>query len=334
MIGIDDRWVLAACGLTWKYAPTGRYDPAGPERYASTGITGTQYVEVLVGAAYVVTPRLRVGTTVQDLVTLLDLQVTASGCPGAMTCAPGDAGFDMPLELKATDALAPSASLGVQYDATPRVRLGAVVQALTRISDTGTLSATVPPSPVFHGLALTGSRATASFWLPPSVRAGAQYHDGIVSLEAAVDVELWSLQDSIELNPQISIGTFHASPVNITRDYKTSVATSLGGEVQLGVVRLGGGIAYETAAAPTADVSVLTVDAPKWIFGIGGGYAAEGWQIAAAASFVYQQDVDVTDPAVAQLQPLHDPGTPAPFVNAGTYHAFDVMGGLRFSRTF
>jgi long-subunit fatty acid transport protein len=341
-IGLDDQWVLAG-GLTWKYAPTNRYPQAigtaestvpGPERYMSSGISGTQYVEVLVGAAYVVSPRLRVGATLQDLVTLLDLQITASGCPGSMSCAAGDASFDMPLEFKGTQAFAPSGSLGVQYDALPELTIGAVVQAPTRISDSTSLTAMVPASPVFHDLAVAGNQGTVSFWLPPSVRAGVQYHAGIFAIEAAVDVELWSMQRTIDLSPQISIGTFQAMPVSIVRDYKTSVATSIGGEVQLGVVRLGAGIGYETSAAPADDVTTLTIDAPKLLFGIGGGYAAEGWQIGGAASFVYQQDVDVTAPGVQLLEPLHDPGAPAVYVNGGTYHAFDVMAGFRLARRF
>ena len=341
-IGLDDDWVIGA-GLTFRYAPTSSYPPSlsaggmtfpAPERYASTGVAGTEYVELAVGAAYVVTPRLRIGATVQDLVTLLDLKVTAVGCPAAMTCASGDASFDMPLELKGTQAFAPSGSIGVQYAALPELTLGAVVQAPTHISDAGALTVTVPPAAVFHGMAVTGNSATASFWLPPSVRAGVEYHEGIAMVEAAVDVELWSLQSSIDLAPEFSIGTFRANPVSIARDYTTSVAVSLGGEVQLGLVRLGGGVGYETAAAPTNDVSVLTVDAPKWIFGLGGGYAAEGWDIGVAASFVYQHDVDVTDPGVAAIEPLHDAGaTPVP-ANAGTYHAFDVMAGLRIARKF
>ena len=343
-IGLDDHWVIGA-GLTWKYAPTSRYPAAlsaggmafpAPERYASTGVAGTQYVELVAGAAYVVTPRLRIGATVQDLVTLLDLQVTAVGCPGAMACAAGDTSFDMPLELKGTQAIAPSGSIGVQYAARPELTLGAVVQAPTRISDGGTLTVTAPTAAVFRGMAVTGNTGTASFWLPPSVRAGVEYHAGIAMVEAAVDVELWSLQSSIDLAPDFSIGAFRASPVSIARDYTTSVALSLGGEVQLGLVRLGAGLGYETAAAPTADVSVLTVEAPKWIVGLGGGYAADGWDIGVAASFVYQHDVDVTvtDAGVAAIEPLHDPGATAVPANAGSYHAFDVMAGLRLARKF
>ncbi len=330
-IGLDDHWVLGG-GLTWKYAPTSSYDPGGAERYQSTGVSGTQYVEVLVGAAYAISPRLRVGATLQDLVTILNMQITASACPGAQTC---DAGYDMPLAIKATQAFTPSGSIGVQYDAMRELTIGAVVQAPTRISDTSGVNLTLPDEPVFRGLALTGASIAAKYWLPPSVRAGVQYHAGIVSLEAAADVELWSLQDSIDIAfDDVKIGAMSAHDVAIARDYKTTIARSLGGEVQLGVVRLGGGIGYETAAAPPSTVSVLTIDAPKFIFGIGGGYAAEGWQVGVGASFVYQRDVDVTSPGVAELEPFHDTNVPATLVNAGVYHAFDVMAGLRLARKF
>ena len=330
-VGLDDRWVVAG-GLTWKYIPTSRYDPMGVQRYASNGLDGSQFVQLVAGVAYVVSPRLRVGATVQDLVTLLDLKLVASACPGAMTC---DASYDLPLEVKETDAFAPSASVGVQYDALPELVLGATLQAPTSVSAAGALTLTAPAAPALRGMAITGTQATASFWLPPSARAGVEYHDGVLALEAAVDVELWSLHDSIAIAPDdVKLGTATLSAMAIARDYKTSVAVSLGGEVHLGHVQLGAGVAYETAAAPTADVSVLTVDAPKLILALGGGYAADGWQVGVAASFVHQADVDVTDPAVAELEPLRTAGAAPVYINGGTYHAFDVLAGLRMARKF
>ncbi|HEY1549165.1 MAG TPA: hypothetical protein VGG28_15175, partial [Kofleriaceae bacterium] len=229
-IGLDDHWVLAG-GLTWKYAPTAEYEtigppqPVGAERYQAFSTSGTQYVEVLVGAAYVISPRLRVGATLQDLVTIMNLQVTASACPGAQTC---DSGYDMPLAIKGTQAVTPSASIGVQYDAMHELTLGAVVQAPTRISDSSGVTFTPPDEPVFRGMTVTGSSVAAKYWLPPSLRAGVQYHDGIVALEAAADVELWSLQDSIDIAfDDVKIGALAAHDVSIARDYKTTVALSL-----------------------------------------------------------------------------------------------------------
>jgi hypothetical protein len=223
----------------------------------------------------------------------------------------------------------------VQYDLLPELVVGATLQAPTHVSAGGTLTLTPPPTSVLSGMALTGNQGTAKFWLAPSARAGAEYHDGIVAIEAAIDVELWSIQNSITIAPDdVKLGVYPASAMSIARDYHTSVAVSLGGEVQLGEVQLGAGIGYETAAAPTADVSVLTVDTPKILLGIGGGYAAYGWQIGVAASFVHQADADVTDPAVAQLQPLHDPGAAPVYINGGTYHVFDIVAGLRMARRF
>jgi hypothetical protein len=43
-------------------------------------------------------------------------------------------------------------------------------------------------------------------------------------------------------------------------------------------------------------------------------------------------DVDVTDPKVPLLEPLHDPGA-ATFINAGSYRSSYWIGGLRLARS-
>jgi hypothetical protein len=77
---------------------------------------------------------------------------------------------------------------------------------------------------------------------------------------------------------------------------------------------------------------VLAVDAAKHIFGIGGGYEADGWQIGAAMGFVALDRVDVplADAAVGQLAPFGT--TQVTNVNAGSYRSHYLVGGLRFAR--
>ena len=330
-IGINDRLVLAG-GVTAPYAASSQYDPTGPQRYASNGIAGTELLIVSIGAAYVVSPQLRLGATVQDHVSLLDWKITGSACPNAMTC---DRTFDLPMEIKENVYFAPSGSIAVQYDATDELTLGATLQAPTRISSTGTLAITPPGSLLFVNMAVTGSSATTAYTLPPTLRAGVELHRGPARVEAAIDLELWSLQTSITIEPHgIAIGTQALAAMSIARDYQTSIAASLGGEYHVGDASFGSGIGYETSAAPSGNVTVLTVDAPKLLLGLGGGYDAEGWQIGGAVGYVKLAEVDVGDPKVAELQPLHDPSAAQTFINAGTYHSYYVLAGLRAARRF
>ncbi len=332
-IGIGDQLVIAG-GVAAPYTASSSFDSGGAQRYASNGVSGSEYLIVTAGAAYVISPQLRVGATLQDRVSILDWKITASACPGAMTCAVGDRTFDLPLEIKQSVYFAPSGSLGVQYDANDAITLGATLQAPTRISSTGTLGVTPPGSLLFANMPVTGSSETTAYTLPPTLRAGVELHRGAGRIEAAIDVELWSLHDTISITPHgVDIGTKALAPMTIDRDYTTSVAGSLGGEYKLGDATFGAGIAYETSAAPASNVTVLTVDAPKLLLAIGGGYDAEGWQFGAAAGYARLADVDVTDPKVAQLQPLHDPTAPT-FINAGTYHSYFVLAGLRAARRF
>jgi long-chain fatty acid transport protein len=332
-LGIGDKLVIAG-GIAGPMMATHRYDDTGPTRRASVSLAGTRLVTVAAGVAYAVTPELRVGATVQDLVSSLDWTLVANACPDAMVCAPDDHNFDLPMHVTQSDYISPSGSLGIQYDAAEGLTLGATLQAPAKVASTGTLAVTPPTAMTFTGMQVTGDHATTSFTLPPTVRAGVELRRDDVRVEAAVDVELWSLHDAITIAPDgVQLGARTLAPMTIARDYHTSIAVSLGGEYHVGLAQFGAGIAYETAAAPAGDVSVLTVDAPKWLAGIGGGWDADGWQLGGAAGFARLGDVDVTDPKVGELQPLHDASAPA-FVNAGTYHAYYVVAGVRAARRF
>jgi long-chain fatty acid transport protein len=220
----------------------------------------------------------------------------------------------------------------VQYDAARELTLGMAVQAPARVSSSGTL--TVTPPPALANATVSGNKVSESFTLPPSVRAGAEWRPSPeLRIEAALDVELWSFHDSITIAPDhVSLGAMQLQAMTIPRNFKTSYAPSLGGELHLGAAQVGAGIAYETAAAPPSYVSVLSVDAPKLLLTLGGGYAWEGWQIAVAAGYVHLSDVTVTDPAVPVLEPLHTGGA-ATFINGGTYTSSYWVGGLRLARS-
>ncbi len=341
-LGIGDRLVLAA-GIAAPYAGLHRYDDTGPQRYASISLSGSTFVMVTLGAAYKLSDRLRVGATVQDMVTSLKARVVLSGCPGQTVCAPEDPAFDALTQLSQNGYFSPSGSVGVQYDVAPTVTLGATIQAPTWITGSGTLQTRLPSSGFFDGAMVSGNQVTMAFWLPPSVRAGVELRPSKqLRIEAALDVELWSMHDKIEITPDNvkienapGVGTYTVGPMQIPRDYKTSFAPSIGAEYHVGSVMLGAGIGYETAAAPKGYVSVLTVDAPKWIFGLGGGYDADGWQFGAAAGFARLSDVDLSlaDAKVPQLQPIRDQPEPV-YINAGSYHSYFVLAGLRAARRF
>lgn len=338
-LGVSDRLVLAA-GFTSPYYGGQRYEPTGAQRYASVSLD-TSLVQVAVGAAYVVSPTLRIGATIQDYISRIHQSVAVSLCSAQLACSPQDASFDAVATNVQTGYLSPSASIGVQWDAVPGLVLGAAVQGPTYIWGAGTFTTTLPANSQFQGALVTGSSGETTFWLPPIVRAGASWHPTThFAIEAALDVELWSVQNTIDLTPshvaiQTATATSTLQAMQIARDYHTSVSPSLGAELHLGVVALGAGIAYETSAAPASTVSVLTVDANKVIVGLGGGYDADGWQIGAAVGYAYLANVDVSASAARVVEPQPLRTAPLPdYVNAGTYSAYDLIAGLRAARVF
>jgi long-chain fatty acid transport protein len=340
--GVGDRLVLAG-GFTAPYAGLHRYNVDGPQRYASSSLAESLFVIVTAGAAYAITPRLRVGVTVQDVISKMSTRVMLSGCPGQTVCAPEDPEFDADTKITQTDVFSPSGSAGVQFDASDQVTLGLMVQAPSKVSGTGKLETKLPSSSFFDNSHIVGDQVSLDMMLPPSVRAGVEYHpDAHVRIEVALDVELWSMHDKITITPHdvrienaAGVGMYTIGTTVIPRHYKTSYAPSIGGEYHTGHWQVGAGYSYETAAAPKGYVSVLTVDSAKHIVGLGGSYDAGRWQLGAAVGFVALTDVGVPlDIAkVPQLTPIRDQPSDVP-INAGTYRSHYVLAGMRFARRF
>ncbi len=339
-LGIGDRLVIGG-GMTAPYGAVHRYAVDGPQRHASVDTTGSMYFVITAGAAYRVTDALRVGATIQDVVSRLSHTLVTTACTTA-ACDPADASLDMALDVTQTDYVAPAGSLGVQYSWSGRATFGAVIQSPTRVSGSGALTVHLPSSTQFAGAKVTGDSAALAFTLPPSVRAGLELlpRDDL-RIEAAIDIELWSVPGALTIAPDhvqienIAGGPYPLRELSIARDGKTSFAPSIGVEWHPRDMMFGAGYAYETSATRAGDVSVRAVDAAKHVLGFGGGYEAEGWQIGAAVGVALLADVAVApaDARVLEQAPLRDPATTVP-TNAGRYQSMYVVGGLRFARAF
>jgi long-chain fatty acid transport protein len=280
---------------------------------------------------------------VMDVFSKVASQIVLSGCPGQTVCAPEDPEFDSLAQDTQTDYFAPSGSIGVQYDATSTATIGLAVQAPSRVSATGKFTARLPSSSFFQGARVVGDESELTLTLPAVVRAGIEVRPTPeLRIEAALDIELWSMHDEIRISPHgvaiqnaAGVGTYVVGDVTIPRNYRTSFAPAIGVEWHGPSFMVGAGYSYETAAAPAGYVSVLTVDSTKHLVGVGGGYEANGWQIGASAGFVALSEVDVplADAKVPQLTPIRDQPSTL-MINAGTYKSHYIIAGLRFARRF
>jgi long-chain fatty acid transport protein len=342
VFGVGDKLVVGV-GFAAPYGALHRYDLDGPQRYASISLAESRIEMITAGVAYAITPRLRIGATVSNVLSNIKSRVILSGCPGQTVCAPEDPEFDADTEVHQLDLLAPTASVGIQFEPDPRITLGVSAQAPAKISGNGELKTRLPSSGFFEGAMVTGDQAKLEMTVPPYIRFGMEGRpDPRVRVEAAIAVELWSMHDNITITPEdvrienvAGVGTYVVGPTTIPRNFKNSYAASLGGEYRFAKHAVAtAGYAYETAAAPEAYVSVMTVDAAKHIIGLGGVYEVAGYQFGAALGFVKQADVDVSlaEARVPQLTPVRDQPSEPVYVNAGNYKSTYVLAGLRFAK--
>lgn len=345
-IATSDRFTIAA-GITAPYAGLHRYPATGGQRYASVSLAEASFAIVTLGGAYRVADSgavsLRVGATVQNVISSIKSELVVSACVDAATCATTDASYDSAMTIEQTDRVSPTGSIGMQLDLGRFATLGVAVQGPARIAGSGTLTLGLPAAAMFENATVTGDRATLAFTLPPVIRAGVELHPvRWLRVEAAIAAELWSMHDDITIEPDrvrvenvAGINAYDVRAMTIPRDYQTSLSPALGIEVNGGGAMFGAGVAYETAAAPTGRVSVLTVDSSKLLVGIGGGYAHDGWQLGAAFGYVAVDDVELSggEPRLVKLQPLASQRSSV-IVNGGTYSTSYVVAGIRAARLF
>jgi long-chain fatty acid transport protein len=339
---LNDRLVIAA-GIYAPYAGLARYPTDGAQRYSLIDLSETLLVYMQATVAFQVTERLRVGAGVQNLFASLSSTLVFSGCPGQTVCAPEDPEFDALSRVDQRDYFNPSGVVGVQYDASRRARVGLAVQLPVRVSGDGEFQTVLPSSGFYDGAEVVGDRAELAFTIPAMVRAGIELAPADRwRVELAGSVELWSQHDEFTIEPQDvriegapGVGTYELGPLDLPRHYDNSYAVMLGFEGQPLAsmpLRLMGGYSYETAAAPDAYLSVLTVDSSKHLIAGGAGYQFGSVTLDAVAGFVAMAPRQVTpeEGRSPQLNPVRDESDEPleVFVNWGEYRSSWIILGL------
>jgi len=239
--------------------------------------------------------------------------------------------------------------VGVQYDAHPKVTLGASFQAPVHMAGGSTLRTRLPSSGFYNGATVSGDHANVAFWLPPILRVGVEVRPAERwHVELATDVEFWKMHEDITITPEdmrienaAGVGTYELGPMTLPRNYKNTYAVSLGVEGQpiaSTPLRVLAGYTYETAAAPDAYLSVLTLDGAKHVITGGLGYTAGKLSFDAVFGFgaVEDREVALDDARSPQLTPVRDPTEPplVTYVNAGSYQTSWLIAGLGMTAGF
>jgi long-chain fatty acid transport protein len=330
-------------GVYAPYAGLMKFPEDGGQRYSLIDLSQSVIVTLAVGVGWRLGDKLRVGATFQNWVSSMAQTMVVSGCPGQTLCAPEDPEFDALVQLDQNDPFNPSGSLGVQYDAHPKVTIGAAFQVPIKMAGGATLRTRLPSSGFYEGASVSGDQADVEYWLPGVVRFGVEVRPAARwRVEVAGNVELWSMHEEMLITPEdmrienaAGVGTYELGPMSLPRHYENTYAGSLGVEGQPAAgtpLRVLAGYTYETAAAPDAYLSVLTFDGAKHLVTGGVGYRAGRYTIDAVFGYaaVEDRDVSMEEGRSPQLTPVRDPNEEplVTYVNAGQYQTSWLIAGL------
>lgn len=345
---LGDKGVLGV-GVSAPYAGLMKFPEDGAQRYSLIDLSKTLIITVSVGVGWKINDKLRVGAVLQDWVSSLGQTIVVSGCPGETICAPEDPEFDAMSQIDQNDLFNPSGAVGVQYDASDKVRLGAAFQAPIHMAGGSTLRTRLPSSGFYDGASISGDEADVDFWLPPTLRAGVEVRPTPSwRVELATDLEFWSMHDKMTITPKdmrienaAGVGTYELGPMVLPRNYENTYAVSLGVEGQpmaAKPLRVLAGYTYETAAAPDAYLSTLTFDGAKHVVTAGLGYGFGKFSLDAVFGLGLVEDREVTldEARSPQLTPVRDPNEEplVTYVNAGTYETGWLIAGLGMTAGF
>ncbi len=330
-------WAVAA-GTFSPYQGWLSYDPDGPTRY--TFIENTSFTYYFGGAlSWSPSPWLRLGAGAQ--VVVLGLRTNFK--------------LLSPFSFLGEDISASLSSFGVDYTwnagatwvPTERFRIAVAAQSPVRDRDDVSLHLDMPEVANLLGLAAEGDSARFELNLPWLLRSGAAYElsEG-VWIESAFHVELWSIADSLRLEPSnivIRIGGDEADSSATTEELEAVSFPQLlddAWSIRMGLRyhppgnRLGwrAGVFYETAAVPTKTYNVGTPDNNR--IGITGGLSyglSDHWCFEFAAAHFIQDDVTVEDSVLRPEAVALGPFETSQVANGRYSAAYNILvAGLRF----
>ncbi len=345
---LTDRIILAG-GVYAPYAGLGKFPEDGPQRYSIVDLSESLLATTEVAVAMRVTDRLRVGAGVQNMVFFLASTVVFSACPGEVICAPEDPEFDAVGKVTQLSMINPSAAFGAQFDIADWIRVGAAMQLPFSIGGSGKIQTRLPSSGFFEGAQVRGDEAEVSFKLPMAVRAGIEFEPlAGWKAELATHIEFWSQHEEFLIEPigvrienAAGVGTYEIGDFHVLRNFEDTYSVNVGIEgkpVPSLPLTVRAGYAYETAAAPDAYLSVMTVDGDKHLMATGAGYQLGDWDLSGTLGLALVGSRTVT-PEVGrapQLSPIRD-NSDEPlevYVNWGDYSSFWLVIGAGASRSF
>lgn len=343
--------LVVAGGIYAPYAGLGRYPETGAQKYSLIDLSESLLVIAEAAVGYQLTDTIRVGAGIQNLIFRMASTLVFSGCPGQTICAPEDPELDAVAKIEMLDAFNPSGVVGAQIDLSKKVRIGAAFQLPFLVKGRGKFATRLPSSGFYDGATVVGDRADVEFTLPPILRAGVELRPtSHWRAELAASIEFWSVHEDFSITPRDvriegapGVGAYELGPLAVPRNYDNSFSINLGVEGQpladLPLTVLAG-YGYETAAAPDAYLTVLTVDGAKHLLAGGIGYGHGTWRLNATLGYVDVETREVTpeEGLSPQLQPVRDnPDDPAPprvYVNWGTYTSSWLIAGLSLDTSF
>jgi long-chain fatty acid transport protein len=314
-----------------------------PSRYSLVSLEDSRAVIAGASVAWRPLERFQLGAGLHLLVgSGTATTVLATSPPDRILSAPEDPSYDALTELRAR-FFTPSASFGAIFHAGARVRVGLSGQLPFFINAPATVKVRLPGAAVFDEARQEGERARLKLTLPAILRAGVEVRplEGL-RVELGYAREFWSAHRSVDIVPEDMLihdvtglpSPFRIPPISIPRRFRDSQSFRLGAEQTLEVRGFGlearAGVSYEESAAPTAYLSLLTLDVSKVTGSVGLGLRLnERWRVDAVLSHVFsgERTVAPSEAAMQRLNPLGGEDFSSESINGGTYRArADVLG--------
>lgn len=313
---VGDKFALAI-GFTSPYAPSGEWDPEGPQRYT---IVDSAIYQFGIGPSMAWQPIPAVtfgaGIQVSYLQVGRSLNLTMTGYD--------DPGGDIFVDARAVDPFTPTWNLGLLVEPTEDVSFGFSLTPPTSYRAKGTLDVNFEGNQLeaeFNPTRYEDDDVSLAIDLPLVLKAGVAVRPtSKLEVEFAWVWQQWSSLSEIVIDDvNMTVGFNDDSflngmipeedrtitgPFELPAGLRDAASYRLGGEYTFNEffeARAGG--FYEPAAVPEELVTVSLVDASKWQIGTGASFTIPDTALRFDLAFAYLffQDLEIRDSKVAQV---------------------------------
>lgn len=331
-----------AFGLYAPYLSPHTFPEDGPQRYVLVDNNGSILAYTHFGVGYELSPNIRIGAGIQNMIADFTVVNVTSGYAGAFG-DPEDEDLDILSKINLSSYFNLTGNVGAWVRISPFLQGAISLQLPVSVKDdAATMQVRMPSHPAFDDAYLDGNTLKAGLDFPFIGRVGLRFLKGRFDYELAMVYESWSTFKEIQADPNDiyvrnvrGLGSIRVAPLSIPMNYQDTFSIRNGFELKLREsLALRTGYIFETGAVPDEYYSTFLAEGDKHVMTLGGTFKGRAWSVDASFAYYYIGNRQIQNSQVRQINPTDTQNEYTLVVGNGDYSQRYMVFGTGFNLSF